>query len=350
MEALEPLDQELAALEEDAASTSEELALAREQLAIAEATIDDEAAATRTYPGRSGAASRAGPRRVLRTAQVKARRRRRGTARGRRLRRLPPAAPGGGAGPTCDTRPRTRSSTATSAAGSSCREGRARRRSGIDAPPSPPRPERGQRRRASRRQDRLTFDRARPQASGRSRRGACCGGHDSVSVLVTSPLRRAVETAEEIASALTDPEETGRRSRSRRPLRRARLRRARRDGARRSCLPGLWDRWRSEPGWRPPGGETLEEVGARVAAACEELAGEASRGNVIVVSHVSPIKAAVSWALGGGPELRWRLSLGVASITRIATGGPRRPGARQLQRDGPPRRRFANARARQRAP
>ena len=42
----------------------------------------------------------------------------------------------------------------------------------------------------------------------------------------------------------------------------------------------------------------------------------------IVVSHVSPIKAAVSWALGGGPELSWRLSLGVASITRITTGGP----------------------------
>ncbi len=140
-------------------------------------------------------------------------------------------------------------------------------------------------------------------------------------LLVTSPLRRAVETAEEVASALTDPD--GDRPQVRVDDRFVELDYGDLDGvAPRDLAPGLWDSWRSEPGWRPPGGETLEEVGARVAAACEELAGEASRGNVIVVSHVSPIKAAVSWALGGGPELSWRLSLGVASITRITTGGP----------------------------
>ena len=88
---------------------------------------------------------------------------------------------------------------------------------------------------------------------------------------------------------------------------------------------GLWDNWRANSTWRPPGGETLTEVMARVSAACEELAEEAASAEVIIVSHVSPIKAAVSWALGAGPELTWRLSLGVASITRIATdraGGP----------------------------
>jgi|SRR5271165_2050384 len=47
MEALEPLDRELAALEQDAASIVEELALAREQLAIAEASIDDAAGVAR---------------------------------------------------------------------------------------------------------------------------------------------------------------------------------------------------------------------------------------------------------------------------------------------------------------
>src|SRR5271166_2788962 len=41
MEALEPLDQELAALEESADSFTDELALAREQLGLAEAAIDD---------------------------------------------------------------------------------------------------------------------------------------------------------------------------------------------------------------------------------------------------------------------------------------------------------------------
>jgi broad specificity phosphatase PhoE len=39
------------------------------------------------------------------------------------------------------------------------------------------------------------------------------------------------------------------------------------------------------------------------------------------VSHVSPIKAAVAWALGAGAGVSWRLSLGVASITRVRTGG-----------------------------
>ena len=47
MEALEPLDQELAGLQDSYASVAEELALAREQLAMATAAIDDEAAVVR---------------------------------------------------------------------------------------------------------------------------------------------------------------------------------------------------------------------------------------------------------------------------------------------------------------
>ena len=35
------------------------------------------------------------------------------------------------------------------------------------------------------------------------------------------------------------------------------------------------------------------------------------------MSHVSPIKAAVTWALGAGEELGWRMFLDLASITRI---------------------------------
>jgi broad specificity phosphatase PhoE len=37
---------------------------------------------------------------------------------------------------------------------------------------------------------------------------------------------------------------------------------------------------------------------------------------VVVVSHVSPIKAAVAWALGTA-DLYWRLHLRTASVTRI---------------------------------
>jgi broad specificity phosphatase PhoE len=87
----------------------------------------------------------------------------------------------------------------------------------------------------------------------------------------------------------------------------------------------VWTRWRSDPDFRPPGGETLSEAGVRVRAACEELFaadGEGARGPgvVVVVSHVSPIKAATCWALGLGDEGAWRLYLATASLTRITWG------------------------------
>jgi broad specificity phosphatase PhoE len=42
--------------------------------------------------------------------------------------------------------------------------------------------------------------------------------------------------------------------------------------------------------------------------------------DVVVVSHVSPIKAGVAWAIGAGDDVAWRLHCDVASITRIAVG------------------------------
>lgn len=105
----------------------------------------------------------------------------------------------------------------------------------------------------------------------------------------------------------------------------------------------VWKRWRSDPHYRPPGGETLAELGRRVRSACEELfggsapdgapgrapdgesGGAARTGDVVVVSHVSPIKAAVCWAMGLGDEGAWRLYLATASITRIAWGAGSTP-------------------------
>jgi broad specificity phosphatase PhoE len=85
--------------------------------------------------------------------------------------------------------------------------------------------------------------------------------------------------------------------------------------------PGMFGQWSRDATWRPPGGETLVELTARVVDACEELAPAAAREDIVVVSHLSPIKAAVTWALAGGPDLSWHLSLSVASITQIATHG-----------------------------
>jgi broad specificity phosphatase PhoE len=94
-----------------------------------------------------------------------------------------------------------------------------------------------------------------------------------------------------------------------------------------SGLPAeVWQRWRTDPEFRPAGGETLAEVDQRIAAACDELfatkgsGARASDGDVVVVSHVTPIKAAVAWALGASAGLSWRLHLQTASVTRIGWG------------------------------
>ena len=41
---------------------------------------------------------------------------------------------------------------------------------------------------------------------------------------------------------------------------------------------------------------------------------------MVVVSHVSPIKAAVAWALGADELVAWRLRLSTGSVTRVDMG------------------------------
>ncbi len=83
--------------------------------------------------------------------------------------------------------------------------------------------------------------------------------------------------------------------------------------------PEIWARWRADVDFCPPGGETLRQLGVRVCAALDELAEEASvgEGATVVVTHVSPVKAAVGWAVGAGDDISWRLWVAPASITRI---------------------------------
>ena len=78
--------------------------------------------------------------------------------------------------------------------------------------------------------------------------------------------------------------------------------------------------WRSDLAWAPEGGESIGELGLRVRAACDALLDEATERDVVVVTHVSPIKAAVAWALGVGDEVAWRLFVAPASVTRIRCG------------------------------
>ncbi|HZT64503.1 MAG TPA: histidine phosphatase family protein [Acidimicrobiales bacterium] len=136
--------------------------------------------------------------------------------------------------------------------------------------------------------------------------------------LIASPLGRAVATAE--ALGLEVPVEVDDRW--------IELDYGEYDGRPLAEVPTeMWDAWRRNNDYTPPGGESMTDLGRRVRAACDDLATLASTEDVVVVSHVSPIKAAVAWALGVGDEVAWRMFLGVASITRIAIG-PRGPSLR----------------------
>lgn len=83
-----------------------------------------------------------------------------------------------------------------------------------------------------------------------------------------------------------------------------------------------WSAWRSDDDYAPPGGESLRMLGQRVRAACADLVAEATEGDVVVVSHVSPIKAAVAWALDAPDGVAWRLFVAPASISRLRVSGP----------------------------
>ncbi len=141
-------------------------------------------------------------------------------------------------------------------------------------------------------------------------------GPTSVAQVRASPLLRAVDTAELLGRGPVELDdrwlEVDYGEHEGRPL---------------SDVPAeVWRHWRDDPSYRPAGGESLSSVHQRVSAACDELFAEPGRGargeggDVVVVSHVSPIKAAVAWSLGAGHELAFRLHLSTGSITRIGWG------------------------------
>tara|TARA_R110002096_G_scaffold239101_1_gene430745 strand:+ start:115313 stop:115885 length:573 start_codon:yes stop_codon:yes gene_type:complete len=80
----------------------------------------------------------------------------------------------------------------------------------------------------------------------------------------------------------------------------------------------LWENWRTDLHYAPAGGESLAALDLRVRGACEELAVRGSEKNIVVVSHVSPMKSAVSWALGVDMGISWNCHLDQASVCRVA--------------------------------
>ena len=152
-------------------------------------------------------------------------------------------------------------------------------------------------------------DRGRAQADALARRLGARGA----TRVVTSPLRRARDTASPIATAWGVPVEVDERL--------IEIDYGEWEGQPFAALDAdLVARWHRDPHIVPPGGESLVAVAARMAMFCSEMLDDETAGAVVAVSHVSPIKAAVTWALGVSPELAWRMRLDVASLTRIARG------------------------------
>ncbi len=91
------------------------------------------------------------------------------------------------------------------------------------------------------------------------------------------------------------------------------------EGLRQAEVPSnVWRDWRSDNDFATPQGESLNQVQRRVAEACDDLAQRLNGRTVVVVSHVSPIKSAVAWALGVDASVGWKTQLSTASITRIS--------------------------------
>lgn len=82
----------------------------------------------------------------------------------------------------------------------------------------------------------------------------------------------------------------------------------------------VWESWRTSRAFAVSGGESFESLDTRVRSACDELAERFGDGDIVVVSHVSPIKAAVAWALEATTEIMFHCHLGQGSLCRVDLG------------------------------
>jgi ribonuclease H / adenosylcobalamin/alpha-ribazole phosphatase len=147
------------------------------------------------------------------------------------------------------------------------------------------------------------------QAAVAAKRLAAAG----IAVIVTSPLLRAVQTAQEVAAAAGAAVVTD-------------------DGFRETDF-GAWEgltfaevrerwpaelaTWLADPEVAPPGGESFTDVSARVTAALHRVLAAWSGQTVLIVSHVTPIKTLVAAALLAPPAALYRMHLDVAALSEI---------------------------------
>jgi probable phosphoglycerate mutase len=149
------------------------------------------------------------------------------------------------------------------------------------------------------------------QAAAAAARLAERGGID---VVVTSPLRRALSTAEAVAGAVgvplaVDPDlvETDFGDW---------------DGLTFAEVLARWPdemkAWQADASAAPPGGESFAAVARRVDVALDRLLTERKGQTAVLVSHVTPIKTLVCRALLAPPAAMFRMHLDIASLCEAA--------------------------------
>lgn len=134
-----------------------------------------------------------------------------------------------------------------------------------------------------------------------------------VAAVLTSPLRRARQTAALVAEATGAPLHV-------------RERLVETDfGAwegltfaeARARDPQLHAEWLGSEEVAPPEGESFAAVGRRVAAELGELLQEYPGATLVLVTHVTPIKMLLRDALQGGPSVLYRLHLDLAALSIV---------------------------------
>ena len=134
-----------------------------------------------------------------------------------------------------------------------------------------------------------------------------------IGVIITSPLLRTVQTAQEVATVIGAPVVTD-------------------DGFRETDF-GAWEgltfaevreqwpdemaNWMADPQVAPPGGESFTDVSARVTEALHRVLAEREGQRVLIVSHVTPIKTLVAAALLAPPSALYRMHLDLAALSEI---------------------------------
>nr|WP_256515547.1 histidine phosphatase family protein [Alsobacter ponti] len=81
----------------------------------------------------------------------------------------------------------------------------------------------------------------------------------------------------------------------------------------------LWKRWNAARAWvRPPGGETMAELQARLVAEALALRAAWPDSALVLVSHAEPIRAVLLHALGLSADAWSRIEVAPASVSTVA--------------------------------